>query len=78
MAYLNNKLFIIKLLNRMTERRESVTQMTSLNQKLLDQNNQIKNITRVANEANAVQINTLEALNRQGEQIARNIDVVGA
>ena len=61
----------------MTERRESVTQMTSLNQKLLDQNNQIKNITRVANEANAVQINTLEALNRQGEQIARNIDVVG-
>ena len=50
--------------------------MTDLNQRILDQNNQIKNITRVANEANVVQITTLEALNRQGDQIDRNIGMV--
>ena len=60
----------------MGERTNSETQMTALNQKLLDQNNQIKNITRIANEANAVQINTLGALDRQGDQIGRNIALV--
>jgi hypothetical protein len=60
----------------MADRRDSETQMTALNQKMLDQNNQIKNITRIANEANAIQINTLGALDRQGDQIARNIAMV--
>lgn len=57
----------------MGERRDSVTQMTNLCQKNLDQNNQIKQITRVAMEAHAIQINTLGALDKQGNQIAQNI-----
>ena len=50
----------------MGERKDSVTQMTELNQKILDQNTQLRNIARIATETNAIQVGTLGALDRQG------------
>ena len=43
--------------------------MTALNQQMLDQNNQIKNITKIANETNDIQNNILGTLYGQGEKI---------
>ena len=50
-----------------------MTQMTELNQKILEQNNQLKGISRTMAEAEAIQNNTLGALDRQREKITDNI-----
>lgn len=54
----------------------STTQMIDLNQRILDQTNQIKAITRVAQAANDTSGNIMRELGHQRGQIQRNIDVV--
>lgn len=57
-------------------RKDSTTQMTDLNQQILDQTNQIKNITRVANAANDTSGDILKELDHQRGKIQRGIDMV--
>jgi hypothetical protein len=57
-------------------RKDSTTQMTDLNQAILDQTNQIKAITRVAESANDTSGNILKELDHQRGKIERNIDMV--
>lgn len=57
-------------------RRDSQTQMTDLNQRILDQNNQIKAITRVAEATKDTSNGILKELGDQREKIQGNIDMV--
>jgi hypothetical protein len=62
----------------MSDRHDSSTQMIDLNQRILDQTNQIKAITRVAEATNDTSGNILKELDHQRGQIQRNIDTVYA
>ncbi len=60
----------------MTERRKSEQQMIGLNQQVMDQTNQIKNIHRIAEEADETSRNIMTNLYDQRGKIERNIDMV--
>lgn len=53
----------------MSDRHDSSTQMIDLNQRILDQTNQIKAITRVAEATNDTSGNILKELDHQRGQI---------
>lgn len=61
-------LYIIFVL-KMSDRHDSSTQMIDLNQRILDQTNQIKAITRVAEATNDTSGNILKELDHQRGQI---------